>query len=185
MKIPDDYAAAVEVIRKHFDGAIRPFMTNDFGREKKEGAISLIVDSSQEMNVRKMLRLLREELPPGHIVFMGTDRWLGEETHIVPELVIARANSQFEALTLAGSCGLNQDITTDQVIRKLKEYDAKYGIDVYWARTDAVEFKLETLPDDLDAYLDDQAEAMKVSTQPREKVKAQLRDNMVDGFWWD
>lgn len=185
MRISAGYEAAVRVIRKHFEGPIRPFMTVDFGREKKDGALSLIVDSTKDMNPRKMLEVLREEIPGSYIVFLGTERWLGEEQHRVPELVVVRAGSQFEALTLAETSGLNQDITTGQVIEKLKEYDSKYGVDIFWATTDAVEFRLETLPADLDAYLDDQASSMKVNTHPRDAVKSQLRDHRMDGFWWD
>jgi hypothetical protein len=76
-------------------------------------------------------------------------------------------------------------VSTEQVIEKLKEYDEKYGIEIRWATIEAVEFRLETLPEDLDAYLDDQAASMKVDTHPRDKIISQLKNHKPDGLWWD
>jgi hypothetical protein len=105
--IESEYEPAFAVIRRHFKGPIRPFMTIEFGRKKKTGVISIIVGYSEKMNPSKMLEILHNELPDGFIAFLGNDRWLGEEKHNSPEIVIARSSSQFDALRLAESRGVN------------------------------------------------------------------------------
>jgi hypothetical protein len=44
---------------------------------------------------------------------------------------------------------------------------------------------LKRLPNDLNAYLDDQAGSMIVDTYPRKDIIAQLQKYQIDGFWWD
>lgn len=185
MKIDKQYDPAIGVIRNHYEEEIRPYMTVDFGRTKKQGAISIIVEPPYGTSPRKLVEILKEELPEGFIAFVGNDRWLGEEKHYGVEVVVAKTDSKYDALRLAGSCGMNQDVSTEAVIEKLKEYDKRYGIEIISATVEAVEFRLNRLPSDLNAYLDDQAETMIVNTYPREEIITQLREHQIDGFWWD
>lgn len=185
MKTAKKYDPAIEVIRSHYEGEIRPYLTIDFGRTRKQGAISFIVEYSLGMSPRGMVAILKEELPEGFIAFVGNDRWLGNEKHQGEEVVVARTKSKFDALRLAESRGVNQDVSTEAVIEKLKEYDERYGIEIIRATVEAVEFRLDHLPSDLNAYLDDQSRTMVVDTSPRKKIIAQLQEHQIDGFWWD
>ena len=185
MNIPEEYNPALDVIRNHFQGEIRPFFSVEFGRRIKRDAISLFLDYSERINPRTLMQDLNDGLPDGFIAFLGNDRWLGDEKHDGVEIVVAHANSKFDALRLAESRGVNQDVSIEEVIEKLKEYDAKYGVEILKATVDTVEFRLNRLPENIVEYLDDQSESMKVSTFPREKIIAELKRDHLDGFWWD
>ena len=63
MDIGREYDSAIEIIREYYDGPIRPYMTVEFGRRKKQGAISLIISYSREMNPRKLVDILQDKLP--------------------------------------------------------------------------------------------------------------------------
>jgi hypothetical protein len=183
--IAERYKQAIDVIRVHYDGEIRPFFTVEFGRKKKQGAISIVIEYSKGINPHRLIESLREELRDENIVFLGNDRWLGEEKYLGVEIVVAQSNSQFDALRLAESRGVNQDISTEDVIRKLKEYDERYGVEILKATIETVEFRLSKLPEDINEYLDDQSKTMKVDTTLREEIISQLREHQIDGFWWD
>ena len=71
------------------------------------------------------------------------------------------------------------------MIDKLKDYDRKYGKRILRATIEAVSFRLKTLPEDMNAYLDDQAETLKLNTYPREEIITEISEKMIDGFWWD
>ncbi|MGB2955577.1 MAG: DUF4253 domain-containing protein [Anaerolineales bacterium] len=185
MDIGREYDSAIEIIREYYDGPIRPYMTVEFGRRKKQGAISLIISYSREMNPRKLVDILQDKLPDQYIAFLGNDKWLGEEKNNYPEIVIAIASSQFEAIRLAESRGVNQDVSTEEVIDKLKEYDRKYRIRILRATIEAVSFRLKTLSEDMNAHLDDQAETLKLNTYPREEIISEISKKLIDGFWWD
>ncbi len=184
MITPED--PAVLLLKQYFDTPVRPFMTVDFGRERKSEAVSIIVDYAYELTPDRLVNSLQQELPQGYIAFRGTDRWLGEEKHHGIEVVLARAESQFEAIHLAESSGINQDISSEQVIHKLREYDTRYGIQILSATTDAVTWRFKRLPEDLDAYQDDLEISLRPDiTVPRSEVIQQILTHKVSGVWWD
>jgi hypothetical protein len=63
-----------------------------------------------------MVAILKEELPKGFIAFIGNDQWLGKEKHQGVEVVVAKSESKYDALNLAESRGVNQDVPTEAVI---------------------------------------------------------------------
>lgn len=131
---------------------IRQYSTFDFGREKNEDAVSVILP---ELDAFHLLPEIREELAPGLVAFVGTTRWLGDERHDGVELVIAPGESQFDMLLVARSCAINFGMTTGDLIQKLQEYDRLCGIDIVQAESDTIQFDLLDLPDDVAAFVED------------------------------
>lgn len=184
MITPED--PAVLLLKQYIDSTVRPFMTVDFGRERKSGAVSVIVDYAYKLTPDRLVNILQQELPQGYIAFRGTDRWLGEEKHLGIEVVLAQAESQFEAIRLAESSGINQDISAEQVIHKLREYDSRYGIQILSATTDAVTWRFDRLPEDLDAYQDDLEISLRPTiTGPRSEEIQHIQTRKISGVWWD
>ena len=58
---------------------------------------------------------------------------------------------KFQSLREAGTNGANYEIDTDDVVKRLKQWDDKHGITLDDIKHDAVLVKFGTLPDDLGA----------------------------------
>ncbi|MCA9070849.1 MAG: DUF4253 domain-containing protein [Planctomycetaceae bacterium] len=60
---------------------------------------------------------------------------------------------QFAELRDKQTNGINYGHSTDDVIARLKRWDERFGIKIVRAEHDLVELELNTLPDDLDAFV--------------------------------
>jgi hypothetical protein len=142
--------AAGERLSEISNAPVRDYSTRDFGRDRNLEARSVVVPARRS---RQILQRIRGELAPGIVAFVGTTRWLGDEQHPGgEEIVIADGSSQFDILRVAQSDAVNYGMVTEDLIRKLAEYDRAYGIDIFHAETDTIEFRLLKLPDDMPGF---------------------------------
>lgn len=145
-----DLSAAATLLEKLSGKKVRKYSHYDFGRLKDQTAISIVVP---EKEGRPLVEKLRSQLGEGLIVFMGTSRWLGDEQHEGGvEVVVGKGEDQFAILNIARSDAVNYDMGTDDLIKKLRQYDKDYGIQIFHAETDTIEFTLNSLPKDTMAF---------------------------------
>jgi hypothetical protein len=129
---------------------VRPYSTFDFGRNRDESTLSVVVPQNTAEGI---VYAARQILPTGLLTFMGTTQWLGEERHEGgAEIVIACGATQFDSLRLARSDAINYGMDTEDLVRKLQSYDSAYGIDIFHAETDTIEFKFNRLPESLSSF---------------------------------
>jgi hypothetical protein len=132
--------------------SVRPYGTRDFGRGRNANARSVVVAADQAPS---LLAQVRAGLGPDLVAFIGCTRSLAQPPDDGSEIVIAPGASPFDILRAAQSDAVNYDMDTEDLIRKLEEYHARYGIDIFHAETDTIEFRFETMPNDLAAFCDD------------------------------
>jgi hypothetical protein len=166
---------------------LRPHSTQDFGREPYAEARSVVVPKTRS---REVLEEMRRELGPSLIAFIGTTRWLGDERHDeAEEIVVAKGDSQFDILRVAQSDAVNYGKETEDLIRKLTEYDRAYGIDIFHAETDTIEFRLTRLPDDLRRFSRDLYEfcpdIVDQGVETVEALEQEIRRTGEVYLWWD
>jgi hypothetical protein len=165
---------------------LRNYSTYDFGRERDSAARSVIVPRERAGD---LLQRLRRELGPDLVAFIGTTQWLGDEQHDGDEIVIGTGASQFDMLRLARSDGINYDLETEDLINKLSQYDEQYGIDIYHAETDTVEFVLGRIPDDLTAFCQDLyrfcPDIVDQGTGTIDKLESEISTRGQVFLWWD
>lgn len=166
---------------------IRNYSTRDFGRERNPDARSVVVPKAR---ARQVLQHVRDELGPELVAFIGTTQWLGNEQHADgEEIVVANGNSQFEILRVAKSDAVNYDMLTDDLIKKLTEYDRNYGIDIFHAETDTIEFRFLKLPADLRAFCEDLYEfcpdIVDQGVGTVEALENEIRRSREVFLWWD
>ena len=166
---------------------VRNYSTRDFGRDKNPDARSVVVSTNRS---RQALEEFRRRLDPKFIAFIGTTRWLGDEQHSdAEEIVVAEADSQFDALTIAQSDAANYDMFADDLIKKLRAYDELCGIDIFHAETDTIEFRLRTPPPDLAAFCADLYEfcpdIVDQGVGSVEALAAEIRNTHRVFLWWD
>ncbi|WP_242107129.1 DUF4253 domain-containing protein [Luteimonas aquatica] len=183
---PIDLDTAASLLGKSSGQPVRLHSTRDFGREPFMAARSVLVDPAQ---AEALVESLRSRLGPGLIAFVGTDNSLADPPAMGSEVVVAKGADQFDILRVAASNAVNYDMATEDLIRKLKEWDAAYGIDIYMASTDTIAFRLKTLPPDLHAFAEEvYAFCPDTVDQGIGSVDALAevigRDRVV-GLWWD
>ena len=166
---------------------VRRYSTFDFGRERDNDCVSVVVPGRQ---AREIVYAVRKKLPPGLVAFVGTTRWLGDETHRGgAEIVVGRGTSQFDILRLARSDAINFDMETDDLIAKLQEWDRESGIDIFLATTDTIEFALNRLPGDFPAFARDVYEfcpdIVDQGWGTLEKLQEIIQRDGYVSLWWD
>jgi len=180
----DEVAAAAAKIA---GGAVRPYSTFDFGWQKEPAARSLLVSNRK---AERVLKAVREQLPPGFIAFLGNAQWHGKEKHIWKgELVLACGADQFESLRIAHTDAVNYSKSTEDLIVELKGYHGQIGIDIIWAQADAVEFLCLALPADLSKFSADIyqfcPDIVDQGTESIEALAEDIRKSRRVRLWWD
>ncbi|MGE3595966.1 MAG: DUF4253 domain-containing protein [Dehalococcoidia bacterium] len=185
--------AAIELARVT-EAPVRLYSTRDFGRERYAGARSVLLrpaESEMQTLVRayQLLLILRRDLPPGIIAFVGTTRSLTEPPAEGVEIVVAEGHDQFDILRVAATDAVNYDMDTEAVIRELEAWDREIGIDIWLAETDRVQMDIKTLPGDVPAFarrvyrfcpdIVDQADGSV------EALAREIARDQVVGLWWD
>jgi len=165
---------------------LRPYAAYDFGREQNSAARSVLVD---EEDAPTVLAKIRSELAPGLLAFIGCTRSLAEPSDDGWEIVVATGQNQFDILRIAQSDAANYDMETDDIIRKLEEFDLKFGIDIFHAESDTIEFEFKQLPENLMAFSQDLYEfCPDIVDQGLETVENLENEIAVTGrvfLWWD
>lgn len=181
-----DLDAAASLLGTASGKPVRPHSTRDFGREPFAAARSVLVDSGK---AEALVESLRPRLGPGLIAFVGTDNSLADPPAVGTEVVVAKGADQFDILRVAASDAVNYGMMTEDLVRKLKAWDAAYGIDIYMASTDTIAFRLKTLPPDMHAFAEEMyAFCPDIVDQGVGSVEALAgtigRDRVVE-LWWD
>lgn len=127
---------------------IRTYLTFDFGRQHNFNCISAIVPRNIANTSVFKIR------GTGLVTFIETTHWLENESHDGVEIVIGSGNSQFDILRLAQSDAINYSKNTEELI-EIQEYDRNFGIDIFHAQTDTVEFVILNIPSDLLTFAED------------------------------
>ena len=183
----DPRAAVASLLVRVTGRTVRPYSTYEFGRGRDAACLSVVYPAD---GAKDVLPELRKGLPSGWLGFIGTSQWLGDEKHEgLVEIVVGPGASQFDILRLARSDAVNFDLETEDLIRKLQEWDKAVGIDILHAETDTVELSLLKSPADLDAFARDVYDfCPDIVDQGVETVEA-LRDAIAGSLevylWWD
>jgi hypothetical protein len=179
--------AAAKRLSEISGSPIRDFSTRDFGRDRNPDARSVVVPKAK---ARQVLQHVRSELDPGLVAFIGTTRWLGDEKHADgEEIVVAKGDSQFEILRVAQSDAVNHGMVTDDLVKNLTVYHRNYGIDVFHAETDTIEFKFSKLPADLPGFCKDLymfcPDIVDQGVGTVEALENEIRRTQEVFLWWD
>lgn len=189
---------------------VRNYSFCDFGREENPDCISVIVEEKKSANPFQavvglvdgvfgnpraekkaygFMRELRDQAVPGTVVFLGTTRFLGDFKPDGVELVVGPGDSQLEIVRHARTDACNYDLTTDDIIKKLRQYDEQIGIDIIHAETDTISFKMLSLPGNLAAFAEDLYEfcpdLVDQGCGSVSELLELLRQERSIELWWD
>ncbi|WP_013627101.1 DUF4253 domain-containing protein [Rubinisphaera brasiliensis] len=178
--------AAAQRLAEMSGASIRDYSTYDFGRNRDQNAKSVVASHDRSP---QLVAEMREHLGQNLICFVGTTRWLGDEEHDGDEIVVANGNSQFDILRIARSDAINYGMETDDLIKKLRVYDDEFGIDIFHAETDTIEFAFQKMPEDLAAFCKDLYEfcpdIVDQGTGTVELLEKEIREREQVFLWWD
>jgi len=116
------------------------------------------------------------------VAYKGDLDWVGVNETMFNYIVVAPITDQFEILRIERTYANNHDLTTEQIITRLKHIDDLYGIDITGASSSVVEFTLKSRPTgrearDLKKFLLDLAPD--IYAPPFRFSKASI------ALWWD
>lgn len=166
---------------------VRPYSTVNFGRDENEAGRSIVVSLARSFEI---LGEIRPQLGPGILAFVGCTRSLAEGADPeASEVVVACGESQFDIPRIAMTDAVNFDMDTEDLVTKLKAYDSQFGIDIFHAETDTIQFRFEQLPDDLAAFCADLYEfcpdIVDQGVGTVEALQETVEQTSVVYLWWD
>jgi hypothetical protein len=164
----------------------RAFATRDFGRDRNPAARSVVV---RDELAPKLVEKMRCQIGPGVLIFIGCTRSLANPPDAGSEVVVALGDNQFDMLRIAQSDAVNYGMETEDLVHKLQEYDSKYGIDIFHAETDTIEFRFRSLPADLSSFCADLYEfcpdIVDQGVGTVERLEEEVAKTGVVFLWWD
>ena len=164
----------------------RAYATRDFGREHNAAARSVVV---REGVAPGLVEKMRHEIGPGLLAFIGCTRSLADPPDTGNEVVVAPGDNQFDILRVAQSDAVNYDLGTEDLVRRLQEYDSKFGIDIFHAETDTIEFKCRSMPDDMPEFCRDLydfcPDIVDQGVGTVEELEGEITRTGVVFLWWD
>lgn len=138
-----------ELLRQITGADVRLYSTREFGREKYDGAISVLID---EQKAESMLAKIRNELPAGLVAFIGTTRSQATPLAKNVELVVGHGQGALDILEIAKTDAANYDMGTEDIKAKLAQWHKAYGIDIWQAETDTIQLRFKKMPSNLKAF---------------------------------
>ena len=139
-----------------------------------------------EKKALKALFKLRETMgSAGYMVFI-VERNFG---YVPDRLALIKGTDQFEILRIQGTNGINYDIGSDEIITRLKEWNAIYPLDIIGAGPDFVEAAFVKAPEDMEAFAwkvyEFCPDVVDQGTGTVKALAAQMRRSGALYLWWD
>ncbi len=133
-----------------------------------------------------MLSLLTQKIRPlKHMAFVVETN----EGIKTDKIGILKGTDQYEILRLMQTNGNSYDITNDDIIEKLREWEKCYPFDIIGANYEWVEIEFKTLPRDLNAFADEVGEfcpdALEEGATGTEELVKDLKKTKKLLLWWE
>lgn len=174
----------ISIIHGVYDGKLEYLKSTamldiDFNKYK---ILHMKVSKEKRPNI---LKLLKERLKKQCYVFYSKISY-----DATPEIIcFLRSNDKYDVLRALGTNGMNYDIDTDQLVKRLTSWDNDYGIDIEGADSDWVDIKLSKLPTDLKKFAEEIYEFCPDSVDQGvgsiEALEIYIKENNGVFLWWD
>lgn len=159
---------------------LRRLGSPDFGSFEPTPAPGLTVVADEE-EALIAVHELREQVPPGHLVFRSGRR--------LDHVAVLRADDPYAPLRVMSTNGANYGLYTDEVIARLREWDARYGVRITGAWGDWVEAGFVRPPPDMLAFArevyDFCPDVVDQGTETVEALAEEMRRSSTVFLWWD
>lgn len=172
-------------------GDVVDYSTVDFGRGRKPGARTLLLDRKGQRDGERgiaLVRLLRcMGLPSGVQVFANTLRNLSDDAeHLGRDHVVFVASSDpFEVIRVADVEPVNHGLAAEDVVAQLTRWHERHGVEIVAADTETLVFRFLRLPEDLDALTQEIVEFCPDLEETFEMEPDALAKSAWVWLWWD
>lgn len=172
-------------------GEVVDYSTVDFGRERKPGQRTLLLDRDGRREGERAIALVRHlrrmGLPPGVQVFANTLRDLGDapEHRDRDQVVFVASSDPFDVIRVAEVDPANHDLTAEDVAERLAAWHAQYGIEIVAADSDTVVLRFLRLPDDHGALIEEIIDFCPDIAETFELDPDALAKSPWVWLWWD
>lgn len=172
-------------------GEVVEYSTVDFGRERRTGARTLLLDRYGQPEGERgiaLVRLLRSMgLPPGVQVFANALRNLSDDAEHLgrDHVVFVGSADPFDIIRVAEVEPANHGLDAEDVANQLIRWHERYGVEIVAADTETVVFRFLRLPDDLDALTQEIVEFCPDLEETFEMEPDALARSPWVWLWWD
>lgn len=151
------------------------------GIEKQDGISFQIPDDKSDEIILKYKDKLRQS---GYLLFLSERGYESLST-----ISVIKSTDQFDILRIQKTDGINYDIENADVIKKLDDWDRKYGIEILGADYDWVDFIVKRPVDDISMFAKEVYEfcpdAVDQGVGEIEELEKLIKENNRLFLWWD
>ena len=142
--------------------------------------------SVPEDKTDRVLAVLRKKLVPLHYLAFVVEMNEGLK---MDKIGVIKGTDQYEILRIMHTDGSEYDISNQDVIDRLKEWEKISSFDIVGADSDWVEIEFKTLPRDLKAFAEDvydfSPDAVEQGPGSIEGLVKEIRRTNRLFLWWD
>ncbi len=176
--VPDDIAAILARETRSKAAPVR-----EYGVAKVQ-----VVEVPEE--VRDLVEGVRAKLPPGWVAYVGEIGWAtAKRKKMRVEVVVGPGREQWDIMRLAHVDATNWEMTVEGLIKKLRGFHERVGLDIWRADGGSVEADIERLPADLAAFAAEVYEfcpdTVDQGLETVDALAAQIRSTKRLSLWWD
>lgn len=148
--------------------------------------LGITIDVPREKTL-KVVNRIKKETPPGYIVFVSDRNYgIGGKPDNVS---VIKASGFPEVLHAMGTNGWNYDISPDAVIKKLKEWDDRFGLNIIGAGFDWFEAEFQNPPKNMMEFAkevyDFCPDVVDQGTETVEALASEMKQSNTVYLWWD
>ena len=149
-------------------------------------APGITIDVSEKKALPVVLQL-RKELGAEHLVFVSERNFGIGGT--LDQVSVFKGNDPFDMLRTMGTNGWNYDLSPDDVIARLQQWDAAFGLDMQGVGFDWLEATFFRKPTDMAAFAEQVYEfcpdVVDQGTDTVEALAEEMRRTNTLYLWWD
>lgn len=128
---------------------------------------------------------LRDFRKRGYMIFISDENY----GYSPDEITVIKTRDQFELLKIMGTNGVNYDLNTSDVIKKLKEWYERYPFEIIGCSFDGVEAQFSKQPEDMEKFAQEVYEfcpdVVDQGAGSVEELANEMKKANMLYLWWD
>ncbi|MDR4885989.1 DUF4253 domain-containing protein [Fredinandcohnia sp. QZ13] len=190
LKEPGFTQEVLNIIKQVSNNNLQPLKINDLYKDDRIATVGISFMTFEEEAEKLVVELQSKIKHLGYYAFMNERNFIkGNKSKC--RIGVLKGTDQFELLKILQTNGDNYDISNDDVISKLKQWNKRYPFSIIGADFDWIEAKFKVLPSDqhIKSFAKEMYEfcpdIVEQGTGSIEELIEEIKDTKKLFLWWD
>lgn len=174
----------LKVLKRGFHSGI--YELSPKGKEGQQVTKGVYLTIKKDELAYEKVAVIKEELKKGGYIIFVSDF---EEINGPYQICVIKTDNIYDILRFMGTNGINYNHETEDIIKKLKEWEEAYGIEIISAGFDFVEIELNDYPKDINAFAKEVyafcPDTVEQGGGTLEALEEYIENTLKVYMWWD